>query len=147
MNCVATPQDRDALGQILLLNNGLNPEQLWKRSKLSNSNPLPSSLPLSSFFLILWLNTGDNRVLFEPVLWKQWSSFLSPWRVKGAPCSCRGKGTKAAFTPLCCHVLRATSPRQTWSFNLRLSGKLMQRAMKQACKLVYLKGCTLPIWR
>lgn len=44
-------------------------------------------------------------------------------------------------------VLSPMPPHQgKLSFNLGLSGKLKQRAMKQARKLVYLEGCALHIW-
>lgn len=95
--------------------------------------------PILSLFLILWVNTGDNCVLFEPMLWKRWSSFLSLQHKKGAPCSHWRKETSAAFAPLHCHVLSATSPRQTQSFHPGLSGELMQRATKQARKFRLLK--------
>lgn len=43
------------------------------------------------------------------------------------------------------HFLSATLPRQTQCFKPGLSGKLVQRAMEQACKLGYLEGCALRI--
>lgn len=59
---------------------------------------------------------------------------------------CEREWVDAAFALLCNHILSsATSPRQIQPSHLGLSGKSMQRAMKQAHKLVYLKGCTLHI--
>lgn len=97
------------------------------------------SLILFFSFFILCPNMGTT------------GPFLSLCPIEGAtkfslPVTHGKEWMDAAFALLCDRTLRsATSSRQIQPSHLGLSGKLMQRAMKQAHKLVYLKGCTLHI--
>lgn len=126
----------------LLLNNGLNSEQLWRRSKLAIFYPLPCSL-LWSFFLSHSLTQHRRQSC------SFWACAMGKAVKFSVPMSCERSTLllQEERDKHCCHILHVTSPRQTLSFNLGLSGKLKQRAMKQVHELVYLKRCVLHIWR